>query len=266
VKDYLIAHFIFEKDKPIPVKPYAPKPEQGFTFFVKGGATMISPQTGKKEAPPMSIFGQQVSRCNVHLTSEFLMFRIHFKPGVLFRLLNVPVAEFSGEYFDAELILGPKVRDVNEQLFLAAGNYTKMVEEVENFLMKLLMQMKHDEYPVDKIAGCLTTDPNRFSLDWLANQACLSPRQFNRKFNERIGIGPKFYNRLVRFYYANLYKEANPDIDWLTVAIKFGYADYQHLVKDFKQFTDATPNLWRKEEDSSPEKRLNLSKKSFILT
>jgi hypothetical protein len=113
VRDYLIAHFIFEKEKPIPIKPYAPKPEQGITFFVKGGATMVSRQTGTKKAPPVSIFGQQIERCDIHLTDEFLMFRVHFKPGVLFRLLNVPVVEFCGAYFDAGLVLGPKVQEAN---------------------------------------------------------------------------------------------------------------------------------------------------------
>jgi hypothetical protein len=110
VRDYLIAHFIFEKGKPLPVKPYSPKPEQGITFFVKGRATMISPQTGKKEAPPVSVFGQQVSRCNVHLTSEFLMFRIHLQPGVLFRLLNVPVVEDEWFYFWISLSIVPRHR------------------------------------------------------------------------------------------------------------------------------------------------------------
>lgn len=258
VRDYLIAHFIFNNEKPIPIKPYAPKPEQGITFFVKGGARMACPQTGATEAPPVSIFGQQVTRCNIHLTAEFLMFRVHFKPGVLFRLLNVPVVEFSGAYFDAELVLGKKMQEVNEQL-AGAKSYTEMVAAVENFLLKMVGRAKQDVHSVDHVADCLTAEPSRFSLDWLASQACLSPRQFNRKFTERMGVGPKLYSRLVRFYYAYLFKEAHPHIDWFTVAIHFGYADYQHLVKDFKQFTNATPNLWIQEEGASPEKLLRLS-------
>lgn len=258
VRDYLIAHFLFDKEKPTPFKPYAPKPEQGITFFVKGGATMVNPHTARaQEAPPVSIFGQQVSRCNVHLTSEFLMFRVHFKPGALFRLLNVPVFEFSGEYFDAELVLSRKVREVSEQL-ANARSYTQMVEVVENYLLRSVRQPKQDIHPVNKVANCLTADPTRFSLDWLADQACLSPRQLNRKFTESMGVGPKFYSRLVRFYYAYLFKEANPAVDWLTVAINFGYADYQHMVKDFKLFTNATPNLWIQEDGASPENMLRL--------
>lgn len=42
-------------------------------------------------------------------------------------------------------------------------------------------------------------------------------------------------------------------ISWLT-----GYNDYQHLVKDFKQFSATTPNLFINELADSPERKLGL--------
>lgn len=258
IRDYLIADFHFDRELPAPLKPYAPKPEQGITFFVKGGASMVNQLTGKvHKAPPVSLFGQQVSRCNVHLAPEFLMFRVHFKPGALFRVLNVPLYELTEAYFDAELVLNTEVRAVSEQL-ASAKSYAEMVALVETYLLQKVRSATQDVHPVDRAASCLTADPVRFSLDWLADQGCLSPRQFNRKFTERMGVGPKFYSRLVRFHQACLFKEAHPTIDWLTIAIDFGYADYQHMVKDFKQFTSATPNMWIQEERASPEKILKL--------
>lgn len=260
VRDYLIAHFLFDEGKPIPPKPYAPKPEQGLTFFVRGRATMISPLNEAKVAPQVSIFGQQTGRCNIHLTPEFLMFRVHFRPGVLFRLFGVPLVAFSGDYFDAERLLDRRVWDVQEQL-ASADTYPKMVEVVEKFLLRLVKQAQGEVHPLDQVAACLTASPTRFSLDWLASQACLSPRQFNRKFTERMGVGPKLYSRLVRFFNASRFKNANPEIDWLTVAVQFGYTDYQHLAKDFRQFTAAAPNLWIQEEEASPEHLLRLARK-----
>lgn len=100
--------------------------------------------------------------------------------------------------------------------------------------------------------------PTPFSLDWLANQANLSPRQFERKFSERMGIGPKLYSRISRFYQTFDYKEKHPQIDWLTVAVRFGYTDYDHLAKDFKQFTNVTPNIILREYAQRPEMIVNL--------
>ena len=96
VRDYLIAHFTFDKDQVIPFKPYSPKPEQTITFLPKGKLTINNPLTGETLiAPAISICGQQVSRYNFFLTSEYLMLRVHFHPGALYRLLGIPLSEFT---------------------------------------------------------------------------------------------------------------------------------------------------------------------------
>jgi AraC-like DNA-binding protein len=256
VRDYLVVHFAFDKSKPIPTKPYSPKPEQGITFFPKGFVS-ISDQNNSTlvKAPKVSLFGQQVSRYNFHLTQEYLMFRVHFHPGALYRLLGMPLFEFTDQYSDAAAIINREVEDVNERL-ANCENYGQMVQIVETYLIKKVTKVKRSAYLIDDIAACMLAHPSKFSLDYLANQACLSPRQFNRKFTERIGIGPKLYSRIIRFYRAYKYKENNPSADWLSVAILFDYADYQHLVKDFKDFAGVTPAIWAYEDDQSPEKIL----------
>ncbi|MBC8111788.1 MAG: AraC family transcriptional regulator, partial [Verrucomicrobia bacterium] len=133
-----------------------------------------------------------------------------------------------------------------------------MIERVEAYLLRKLIGIKKDYHPIDKIAELLETYPTRFSLDWLANQACLSPRQFERKFAERMGIGPKLYTRINRFFQVFQYKEMQPELDWLTVAVHFGYTDYSHLAKDFKQFANVTPNLLLREHAQRPEIIVNL--------
>ncbi len=128
-----------------------------------------------------------------------------------------------------------------------------MVETVEAYLLRNVVRATQNVLPLDRAAARLTADPLHTSLDWLARQACLSPRQFNRKFTERIGVGPKLYGRLVRYHRAYLFKAAHPALAWPTVAIEFGYTDYQHLVRDFRQFTNATPTTWLREDAASPE-------------
>ena len=258
VRDYLIAHFIFDKDQDIPFKPYSPKPEQTITFLPKGKLTISNPLTEEKhDAPVISICGQQVSRYNFYLTSEYLMLRVHFHPGALFRLLRVPLSEFTDDWLDAESLTGREILNVNDRLANCV-NYPQMLDIVEEYLINKVRKIKTETHPLDQVASCILSNPSRFSLDWLARQSCLCPRQFNRKFTERMGVGPKLYSRVVRFYNAYQYKEAHPKDDWLTIALQFGYADYQHLVKDFKQFALVTPNLWINQDNQSPERILQL--------
>jgi AraC-like DNA-binding protein len=254
----LVAHFEFDKNEPIPIKPYAPKPEQGITFFPKGFVSIADQNNSTLiKAPKVSIFGQQVSRYNFHLTQEYLMFRVHFHPGALYRLLGMPLFEFTDQYSDAAAIINREVEDVNERLANCA-DCCCMVQVVETYLLSKINKKQKDHYFIDEIAAFMLSHPSKFSLDYLANQACLSPRQFNRKFTERIGIGPKLYSRIIRFYRAYKYKEKNPSADWLSVAVLFDYADYQHLVKDFKEFAGATPAIWAYEDNRSPERILKI--------
>ncbi len=258
VRDYLIAHFTFDKGEEIPFKPYSPKPEQTITFLPKGNLTINDPLKGITEvAPSVSICGQQVSRYNFYLSQEYLMLRVHFQPGALYRLLQIPLIEFSDCWFDARSVFNSEIVAVNDRLAHCL-NYAEMIAVVEDYLKNKLRKVKADLHPLDKIATCLYTNPSRFSLDWLASQACLCPRQFNRKFTERMGVGPKLYSRLVRFYKSYQYKEAHPDDDWLSIALLFNYTDYQHMVKDFKEFAGVNPNLWINQDNKSPERILNL--------
>lgn len=258
VRDYLVAHFVFDKNEPIPFKPYSPKPEQTITFLPRGYLTIVNPVTGQTYiSPNASVCGQQISRYNFHLTPEYLMIRVHFHPGALYRLLGMPLSRFTDGWFDAEPVISREVREVNERL-VNCPDYSQMIEVVEDYLKSKIKKIKAGKHSLDQVASYILADPTRFSLDWLATQACLSPRQFNRKFTERMGIGPKLYSRVVRFYKAYQYKETHPHEDWLTIALLFGYSDYQHMAKDFKDLANVTPNLWIDQDNHSPERILHL--------
>jgi AraC-like DNA-binding protein len=54
-------------------------------------------------------------------------------------------------------------------------------------------------------------------------------------------------------------KQRNPDLTWLDVAWESGYNDYQHLVKDFKAFSNCTPNKLIQEDAAAPEQYFSLN-------
>ena len=106
---------------------------------------------------------------------------------------------------------------------------------------------------VKVVSGC-----DEESLDVIAKQACLSTKQFYRRFTERIGISPKFFSRLARFNHAYQYKIAHPNVYWSSIAQQFDYTDYHHVEKEFKEFTALTPQQWIAEDQAAPERILHL--------
>ncbi|QHV94323.1 helix-turn-helix domain-containing protein [Spirosoma endbachense] len=259
VKEYLLLHFVYDPTKPPLVKPFPPLPEHGLEFFPKGLVTSVNPLTGTvKQEPRNTIYGQPVSRFNFIMPSDdYLMIRVIFHMGGLFRLLRIPMTEFTDKKIDSELVINQEVRAVNDRL-ANTESYPLMIAIVEQYLRSKIRQVTTDIHAVDKIGQLLLQHPGWPGLDWLANQACLSPRQLERKFVERLGIGPKLFTRISRFHRAFRWKEANPEADWLTVAVNFGYTDFHHLFKDFKEFAGVTPNTLLSESALSPEKILRL--------
>ncbi len=140
------------------------------------------------------------------------------------------------------MVLGGAVREVDSDL-AGASDYESMRAIVETYLWKKIRHLKEDNHPFEKIGQLIQAKPQSFHLDKIAREACLSPSQFERKFQIQTGVTPKFFSRICRFFQAFELKARNPALDWLSIAIRSGYTDYQHLVKDFKQFSGNVPNV-----------------------
>lgn len=244
---HLVRNYLLVNIPPIPfnISPYPARIEHALAFFARGFIHSHDLVTGNSHRVARNaIFGQQVGRLNfeTHTEGDFLMLMVIFQPGGLYRLLGFSSQELTNQFTDAESIIGQELQRINDQIANALS-YAEIIELIEVYLLKKLRQVKKEAHGIDQIGQILLHNPQGYSLDWLANQAHLSPRQFERRFKERMGIGPKLYCRINRFFNAFQFKELHPEIDWLSVALDFGYTDYYHLCKDSKQFALVTPTI-----------------------
>lgn len=142
--------------------------------------------------------------------------------------------------------------ELNEQL-QEETDYQRMLGRIDAYLLKKIASFSSKLQPIDRAIVALKNSEKPLSLDWLADQACLSARQFERKFQERMGMSPRFYARIVRFDRAFKLKAQHPQLDWLDVAYACGYFDFSHLMRDFRQFAEVTPSLLIAQEMASPD-------------
>ena len=238
----------------LPVKAYWPRAENCLSFFPKDPEAVEYGFNGKLiQSTRSRVYGQHSIATNRHVGRDFMVIQVVFQPGALFRLTGIPLDEFTNTFVDAELVFSKNIREVNERLSYS-DHYTEMIVIVESFLLACVRKSKSDMRPVDKISRYMLQHRQAMSLDWLADQACLSQRQFYRQFVCREGISPKLYARIARFENAMKLKNVQPARDWLDIAIELGYYDYQHLVRDFKEFTKLSPNAFYKADQGSPER------------
>ena len=254
----MLCHFKFESQTDLPVKTYPVNPEEGFSFFLRGRLYTECPELSRSEMRAKSaIFGLPSFRQNFTIPPDFMLLHAWFQPGALFRFLGVPMTDLLHQTIDAELIWGRDIRALHDRLTNTV-NYDELPRILDAFFINKARQIKVEKRPIDAIGRIIFNDPTRFSLDKLAADACLSHRAFERRFMEQVGVTPKYFARICRFWKAFQLKERQPDLDWLSVALQHGYTDYQHLVKDFRQFADATPTILMQQTNLDPEHRLQI--------
>jgi AraC-like DNA-binding protein len=152
----------------------------------------------------------------------------------------------------------PEANQLNARLS-SIESYFEMMGLIEDFLMGIWKRKKFDLIPSDKVFTVMSNSQPPFSLDRLASTACLSNRQFERKCKDYIGVPPKLFTRLVRFKNSYDMRLRHPNMDWLSIALHCGYYDYQHLVKDYKEFALASPNSFFAGKGNWLENQLGLS-------
>lgn len=236
VREYTVLHFCFDPADPAPVKPFPAPPTQGLTFYPRGFLTARCPAAGTATRRPRTVvYGQQLTRLDLALCQgEYLMVDVQFQPGVLAKFLRRPLLEFVDQNVDAEAVLGPDVRRLNDQL-ANATDYGQLVPLVEGgYLWPRLQVGGVALRPIDHVSRLMRQAAGSVPLATWAGYACLSLSQFERLFRQQMGVSPKLYARIVRFDQAFRFKEVAPDLDWLDVVLHAGYHDYQHLVKDFR--------------------------------
>lgn len=258
VRLYHVRHFVFKDVSNLPFKPYPPRPEQCLIFIPRDLQTVEYVTEGKKVKRPRSVVvGQQTKRINLGIGQDFLTIIVVFNPGKLSRITGMPLNELTHSEVDAEAIFSKSIAHVNARLN-STDSYTEMIQIIDQFILELIRKEKQKAYPIDSIGNLIFNKPEHVSIDWLADQACLSPRQMERKFVDAMGVGPKLFTRISRFYKTYNMKFKNPSTDWLSIALACGYHDYQHLVRDYKDFAGTLPNALFQEDEKAPERSFGL--------
>lgn len=186
------------------------------------------------------IIGPQTMPVTLNLGRKHKTLIVCLKPSGMFRLLGIPLGEIVDKDFDARLLLGKEITGLIEQLINSKTDESKN-NIIQSYLLKRLNYLK-PALPFDSAMHQLVRNIGNLSMDYVAEQACMSLRQFERISLERIGLSPKFYARMIRFSHAFKLKELCPEKPWIQIAYECGYFDQMHFIRDFKAFAGFTPS------------------------
>jgi len=168
-----------------------------------------------------------------------VMVFVNLFPGSLHRFIHLPMHQIINQPTEAINGFGSEIKAINEQL-VDVDSPEKIIHVIETFLVRKLSKIK-DPLPIDHVFKLLITSPHQYTIVQLADLACVSSRQFERQFLNRIGTTPTMFIRQARFGNAYRLKRRHPEMSWTSVAYECGYFDQMHLIREFKLFTSSTP-------------------------
>ena len=262
IRCYRIVHFEFNKSDNIPFKAYPPKPEKCLHFFLRDPLAIETTSAKKSYQPPIVFSGQRTSLIKQYNGADFIDVQIVFQPTAVFRLTGIPASAFTDQIIDGKDIFSKNIKFTLEQLQLSKS-YAEILALLEGFTHNLVRRAPQGFVLLDAVSRQMMQIGSNISIDWLAKESCLGTKQFERKFNQRAGVNPKTYARIIRFNRVYNLRNRFPDKDWLSIAIEGGYCDYQHLTRDYRDFTGLTPPAFHLLESNSPENVLGLTKSLY---
>jgi len=233
------------------VSPYPPTPFQSLMFYCNDPVSMGRAGEDDYGKQALSVLiGPQYSRVNVKVHHQLRAIRVDFLPGGLFRMMGIPMHELFDMGYDAREFFGCEMGRINEKL-QDISNLEKGKEIVEKFLLDRVARLR-DILPVDYALHMLLNKSGHMTMDEVASISCLSLKQFERKCQERIGMNPKLFARILRFSKAYRLHEAFPQMSWIRIAYEAGYYDQMHMIRDFKVFAGVNPSIIGEQLLSTP--------------
>lgn len=185
---------------------------------------------------------QQNDYYDLIISENLSIFSVTFHPHGISQFFNFPLYELQNQsvflaYIDKEW------SNLVEQKLEESKSFQDRVEVIEAHLLRLLYSNlnQRDFLRMSHIIDLIWRTNGSIDIDTLADNACLSRKQFERKFSEIIGISPKQYLKIIRFQYAIHIKNKSTGKNLTELAYESGYYDQSHFIVDFKQFSGLTP-------------------------
>ena len=186
--------------------------------------------------------------------TDLMGFRFH--PGGAYPFFGFPMDELRYRIVDLDLILGPWVDQIREQLAERPDPDTKL-DLFETLLWERMKEHTHMDPLIRYAVGYLSkpanlAEPN--SVRRLARELGYSEKHTQRLVTRHVGVSPKKLHRIFRFQ--NLLQALQaPDSakSWADVAQCLGFYDQAHLTREFRMFTGITPTAYRQTQIFDPK-------------
>lgn len=204
--------------------------------------------TGWQRSAAFSLVGFWTTPYLLQFRDRVETFGIRFKPEAIYFIFGVPAAEFINCSANLEEVFGPSFSTFCLQIE-ALKSIEERIKLADQFLLKRLYKTKSRASCVQSAAELIRNQKGELTVENLSSEVCISIRQLEREFKNKLGVSPKTYMRISRLNSVLQLINQNPSIPQAQLAYLCGYADQAHFIRDFKLLTGERPSIYVSEQD-----------------
>jgi len=237
-------YWALEYDKPRDPEPELVLPDGCPEIVFNLSDRFIRVHTDHEERQPGALFAGQMSQSvMLRPSGSVKLFGVRLQPAGGSYLVSFPVEEFTNNIVEFGDACGRDGRDLEERLN-EAGTFATQISIFEDWLkLKLSRRAGLDSLAVHA-TGLISNRRGSLAISAVADRFGVSERRLERHFKRSVGISPKVFSRIVRFQSVVRAVQKDPTADVLETALDFGYYDQSHLIREFRQFSGITPQVF----------------------
>jgi AraC-like DNA-binding protein len=174
-----------------------------------------------------------------------------FYPASFYQTFNFPIRYLNNQLITPENIFGYTYHSLKEQLQNTISDFKKK-ELLDQFFERYFLNQKfYKVSPVGILQAAILQHKGNINVSSLYASFGRCRRSMERDFLEQVGVGPKYFCRILRFNNAYALKRKYPDQSWNEILYTCGYYDQSHYIKEFKGFMDVSPETYFQGKHSS---------------
>lgn len=203
---------------------------------------------GRVELQPGTIIVGQMRRfVKIQPTGRVDLFGVRFHTAGAYHHFRCPLSELTDKIVEPRAIFGDLFRCLEQQI-LDARSTVDRVGIIEKLLLDSLRHPGPSEKVVEAVKDHISVNNGVVSIRETARYFGVSQRQLERHFLEMVGVSPKFYSRVIRLQSIISAFRGTDARDLLGLALRYGYYDQSHFVREFAEFSGKSPTTFMRDE------------------
>jgi AraC-like DNA-binding protein len=191
--------------------------------------------------PRQMVLGQISEPYFIQPTGAVDSFAVRFYPYGFANFVSVPINQLSNKETPLEQLFG---EDISRQLsaqIINANDTPRRIQIMEDFLLEKMKNKATIDHIVKSTVDTLLATKGSLSINSILKEHLSKRRQLERKFTKQIGISPKQLGKVIRLQAVLKMMLDQQSGDLTNVAYEREYHDQAHFIKDFREFTGASP-------------------------